>query len=568
MKTTVLRKNFIILICISLFLLVSCKKDYLERTPSDFISVDEVFNNINNAEAFLNNAYNTLPNFQEFTDYGGRYNLGGGTDEMRFHGYNARTPYDFNNGNWNAVSFPMQQKWADFYGTIRRLNMFLANFNSIPEEVNSGSSSERKKRMEGEAYGLRAYYYFQLFKMWGGVPIVDELLDPNSGEEFLLKRNTEEEVIAFIKSDIAKAVAILPEKHEDDSNYGRVTANGCRALLSEVSLFFASPLWNQASDNTRWQVAAKDAKEALDLAISSGHILSKGTVSGKQGYERIFLEMTNSEVIWARQDPGGTESHLLDFYNGTQGTNGWYANGVLQEMVDSYEMTNGEIAVLGYDENNNQIINPAANYNPNNPYANRDPRFYQSVIFPFSGWKGNTMDIRPGGKEDISNGVVRANYWVKKYTLESHNLYTGSGNAPRRFTIFRVAELYLNFAEAQNEAVGPDQSVYDAVNAIRSRVGMPNLPAGLSQAAMRSRIRNERKVELAFEGSRFWDVRRWKIAEIVDNGPVHRVVTDANLNFSYPVVQTRVFDKNKHYLFPIPQIEIDKNPNMVQNPGW
>ncbi len=561
------KRNLIILVFIGL-VMIACKKDYLERTPSDFISEDEVFKTLNNAEAFLNNAYNTLPNFQEFTDYGGRYNIGGGTDEMMFHGYNARTPYDFNNGNWNPTSFPMQNKWSDYYTVIRRINGFLEKYESIPEEIAQGGGASRKTRLLGEAHGLRAYYYFQLFKMWGGVPIISKTLDPNSGENIYLKRNTPAEVIAFIKEDIAKAVSILPARHEDDALFGRVNATICRMLRSEVSLFYASALWNRTNETSRWTIASVDAKEALLAALAAGHSLSKGFSNGRNAYERVFHELNNAETIWARQDPGGTESWFLDFYNGTLGTNGWYANGVLQEMVDAYEMRNGELPVLGYDAQGKQIVNPASGYDPANPYGNRDPRFYQSITFPFSGWKGRTVDIRPGGNEDISSGVVRSHYWTKKSVLEAHNLYTGSGLALRRFPIYRLAELYLNYAEAQNEALGPDQSVHDAMNEVRSRSEMPNLPATLNQAQMRLRIRNERRVELAFEGFRFYDVRRWMIAELVDNGPVRRVVADPNGNFSYPVLQTRVFDKSKHYLFPIPQSEIDKNNLLEQNPGW
>ena len=228
------------------------------------------------------------------------------------------------------------------------------------------------------------------------------------------------------------------------------------------------------------------------------------------------------------------------------------------------------LPVLGYDASGNQQVNPSAGYDPLHPYVNRDPRFYQSIIYTGATWQGRTMDIRPGGADQGSiGGILRTFYWCRKGVLETHNLFAGSGNALRRYVLFRLAELYLNYAEAENEILsGPDATVYSAVNAIRQRAGMPDLPAGLSKDDMRKRIYHERQVELAFEGHRFWDVRRWKIAEQVDNKPVHYVAQDAAGKFSYPVFQTRTFDPGKHYLFPIPQSEIDKNPGLTQNTGW
>ena len=164
--------------------------------------------------------------------------------------------------------------------------------------------------------------------------------------------------------------------------------------------------------------------------------------------------------------------------------------------------------------------------------------------------------------------VPRVNYFTRKYLWEQHNLTTGSGNSYRRFAIIRLAELYLNYAEALNEAEGPTAEVYNAVNKIRRRAQLLDLPANLTKDEMRNKIRQERRVELAFENHRFWDVRRWKIAEIVDNKKVHKITVNADGTYSYPVFQNRVFDKAKHYLFPIPQSEIDKNRNLVQNPGW
>lgn len=569
MKKFIQRLSHVLCASVFLCLFSGCGKDYLERTPSDFISAEEVFTNLENAEAFLNNAYSTLPDFQrQSVDKVSDYMLGGGTDEVGFQqsSFVVGTPYDFNNGNWNAVVFPLQQLWFDYYSAIRRINIFLENYDKIPSEVSSGSSS-RKERLLGEAYGLRGFYYFELFKMWGGVPLIDKPLAPEIRESVHLSRNTQEETVAFIREDLNRAMELLPARH-DGSQYGRFTGTIARALLSRLALFYASELWNPANESVRWSDAAARSREAIDYAESNGYTLSLTPSGGRQPYERIFLELNNPEVIWSKSS-GDITSYGWDFYNSPIGYGGWYVNSPLQEMVDSYEMLNGEIPVLGYDASGNQIVNPASGYDPQNPYVNRDPRFYQSILYHGAMWQGRAIDIAPGGADNVTIGAIqRVNYFTRKYLLESHNLFTDAGNAYRRFAIIRLAELYLNYAEALNEAEGPTPAVYQAVNTIRSRSGMPDLPAGLSKEDMRTRIRHERKIELAFEDHRFWDVRRWKIAEIIDNGPVHKVVVNASGKYTYPVHQTRVFDKRKHYLFPIPQSELDKNPNMTQNPGW
>src|SRR5690606_15902854 len=169
-----------------------------------------------------------------------------------------------------------------------------------------------------------------------------------------------------------------------------------------------------------------------------------------------------------------------------------------------------------------------------------------------------------GGADQVTiGGIQRVNYFCKKYLLEAHNLFTNAGNAYRRFAIISLAELYLNYAEALNESEGSISDVYAAVNAIRRRSDMPYLSDDLSKDEMRERIRHERRIELAFEDHRFWDVRRWKIAGTVDNRAVHKIVVGDDGTYTYPVHQTRVFE-NKHYLFPIPQSELDKNKNMKQ----
>ncbi len=547
-----------------LCLLQGCKKDFLERAPSDFIDEQEVFSNIENAEAFLNNAYVHLPDLLNKGGTGGDFNIGSGTGEgvSMWNDY-TKMSIDFNSGNWNPSSFPLDYRWPNYYSAIRRINIFLDNYDRIPEEAGNQTNLSRKRRMLGEAYGLRAFYYFQLMKMWGGVPIIDRPLDSNNESDYLLERNTVDEVVEFIKKDLDQAIELLVPRISG-AEYGRFTGLAARALLGRILLYYASPLFNPQNDLGRWEKAEVANEEARRLSESNGHTLSLQSNNGTKAYEKIFVELNNAEVIWSRT----SDSYWWDYWAESLGSGGWYGEAPIQEMVDSYEMKNGHLPVVGYNADGTQQVNLTSGYDPKNPFLNRDPRFYQTILYHGASWKGRKINISPGGA-DYYIDRPRVNYFWRKGMLEARNLVTGTGLSTRRFVLFRLAESYLNYAEARNERLSnPDESVYEAVNAIRRRSDMPNLPAGLSKEQMRSRIIQERKVEFVLEGLRFWDVRRWRIAQVVDSGPVRKVSVDSEGNYTYPIWSVRVFNPNKHYFFPIPQLEIDKNQLLKQNAGW
>lgn len=531
------------------------------------MTAEELFSKIETAEQYLDNAYIYLPDFQYNTeDLQGRYKLGGATDEIGFQqasGY-PLSPFDINLGSWNPQQFPMMRNWKDYYSCIRRCNMFIKYYNIIPEELTTGAATNRKERLLGEAYGLRGYFYFLLFRHWGGVPIITEVLDPGNVSSMKgIKRASAEETVNHILSDMDEAIKHLPNKH-DDANYGRFTALVATVVKSQVKLYWASKYWNRDNDITRWEDAAESANDALKLAENNGHILARA-------YSDLFNKSgIQSEVIWTKNSEH-YECYWWDMYAMPLGYNAYNVDGPLQEIVDAFEMKGtGEVPVLGYDDNENQILNPAAtDYDPRNPWTGRDDRFYSCILYHGATLQGRQIDISPNGQDDINIGSIsRTHYFTNKYLDQNHNLVTHASWVYRRFAIMRTAELYLNYAEALNEVDGPTTRVYALVNTIRTRAGQPNLPTGLNQEQMRQRIRQERRVELVFENHRFWDVRRWMIAEVVDNGKVHSVQVDADNNITYPVFQTRVFNPEKHYLFPIPQTEIDKNRSLEQNPGW
>ena len=551
------------LLLVTVMGLGACQKDFLERAPSDFISKEEVFENIDNTEAFLNNIYITLPSLiTPALGYDGYFNLDAASD-LSASMWNewSGTSIDLTIGNWSPSFSPLSYLWTDYFNAIRRTNILLENEALIPT-----LNPARKDRIMGEAYALRAYYYFELFRMYGELPLIEHSLDPG-GQDVFFERSSIDEVVAFIKADIERAIPLLPARHEP-SEFGRVTSLAMKALLSRLCLYHASPLFNPTGDKARYELAATVSKEAIDFAEENGYRLSMGDVDGLKSYERIFLEESNEEIIWSSGRTGYEyEGIYWDFYTGTLGYGGWYGESPLQGLVDSYEMMNGELPVLGYDENDRPIPNPASGFDPASPYENRDPRFYQTIGFHGDTYKGREVNFAPGGL-DYATDRPRINYFWKKHVVADRDLINETGGYSRRFTLFRLTELYLNYAEALNESEGPSGVVYDAVNKIRQRAGMIDVPGGLGQDDMREKIRNEKKVEFAYETHRFWDIRRWKIGAEVNSGIVRKVNVSVDGTFTYPMWQNRVFE-DKHYLFPIPQNEIEKlNGRWEQNPGW
>ncbi|WP_316808947.1 RagB/SusD family nutrient uptake outer membrane protein [Pedobacter agri] len=525
----------------------SCKKSFLDQVPDDYIDEQEVFGSVANAELFINGCYANIGTWGYLNS--SFYVSSAMTDEGKQRWVDGAII--FNNGAWNPTNFaPMSIEWTNNYASIRSINVFLSNYDKIPDDPND---PQRRSRLRGEALMLRAWYNFRLYRGWGKIPLLDKPLSPaTDGEGVFVERSDLPVVIASINNDLDAAMAILPEKHTSASLWGRANKTICLAIKSRAALYFASVLSNPGNDLSRWQAAATISKQALDMALANNYTLTPK-------YEDAFLVYANSECIWGRSM--GTTA--IDQNLQPLGYQGWSNSGPIQDLVDDYEMKTGV-----------PIKATGSGWDPKHPYRNRDPRFYSSILYPGARWKNRTVNIYGVDKDNA--GAAGTNYWWRKYMTESVVLSTGAGASIKGWAIFRTGELYLNYAEAQNEAVGPDATVYSAINAIRKRAGMPDIPAGLNQTQMRSVIRHERRIELVMEDHRFWDVRRWKIAEVVDNRPVfgvdYTIAGATDTTFTYFQSQTRSFDASKHYLFPIPQAEMNKvkgkNPGFTQTPGW
>lgn len=541
-----MKKLNIILFIIILFTAISCEKTFLSESDSNTIPEDKVFKNVELAKLLVNSMYLDVPGFEDPT---GLYdNI---TDESRSFWH----WYDIEHGDWYPDNNPMEY-WA--YDGVRKTNMFLANLDNTP------FSDQDKATLKGQVLALRAKLYFDMVKRYGGVPIIT--VPQKLTDDLLVPRASMDESFQFIIQGFEQAISLLPESYGSrDIDVGKWNKNSAKAFLGRVWLFWASPLYNPNGDMSRWNSAAEINKEVIDSNVYVLH----------PDFRRIMLDKNNEEEIFSVQYKKGYRENSWDSEAMPDDRgNGWaVARSPVQEFVDAFEMKNGK-----------SITDPTSGYDPSHPYDNRDPRFLETVIvngatFGWQGWPVWTYigAGSPGGSTGINEPYSTiTGYLMRKGTDETNKDYSGWSGSEQNWIELRYAEVLLNYAEAQNEAMGPDQSVYDAVNQVRQRGGLDpyELPAGLSKAQMRDAIQHERYVELAFENKRYWDLRRWKTAvEVLDGKSFHAmyITKNADETFSYevkPVDATPCMFQVKMYFMPIPQREIEKNPNLTQNPGW
>lgn len=506
-----------------LIVATGCQKDFLDITPDGRITLEDVFSDEKRTEAQLNTVYSRIPSY--FWKYGFFDYLASYSDEC--YAYSGGT-IPWAAGSLSASSNPIAHipqergKGANHYPTfwsgIREANVFLANIDGA-----NISNEAKRSRLKSEAQLLRAFYYWELIKEFGAMPVVDSPFD-NSFDYTSLTRPSFQESIDFIVKDCDEVLANsdMPFNITIEAERGRFSKSVAHAIKSQALLYNASPLWNPENDLKKWEDAATASKIALQELIAEGfslapdygdYFLSKSTLGDK---ETIY------EVHEPQIDP------VFSIINGIPSKTGNFKVGATptQELVDSYDMqATGEPAILGYNDEQHldPIINPTSGYNELDPYKGRDPRFYATVWHNGAMYDNINGEVRPletyqGGREQLLAAPLgwdftRTGYYLRKFI--DPRLQPGQPE-DTRWKKYRLAEIYLNLAEAENESKGPTGDVYNAINTIRARVQMPALALGLSKEQMRDRIRRERRVELAIEEHRFWDVRRWKILDQTD----------------------------------------------------
>ncbi|WEK34090.1 MAG: RagB/SusD family nutrient uptake outer membrane protein [Candidatus Pseudobacter hemicellulosilyticus] len=468
-------------------------------------------------------------------------------------------------GSYTSTNNP-EDRWGASYSTIRKTSIFLNKFDAVPLSIKMADGSSAKKAWRGEARFIRALAYFELLKRYGGVPLMGDLVR-EVNDDVRLPRNSFEETVNYIVSECNKAADSLWLDPIASSQYGYVTKGAALALKARTLLYAASPLYNggniEASNPLtgytsynadRWRLAA-EAAQAL---------ISYGKFSLGSDFKKIFISKGNTEVIFAKV---GGPTKNVESNNGPVGYSSATATGrtsPTQELVDAFPMLNGL-----------PITDAASGYDDNFPYANRDPRLTYTIFYNGAQWLNRSIQTFEGGldKPNTNAPQTRSGYYMRKFMGE-YESQTNYSDIPHDVILFRYAEVLLNYAEAQNEFAGPVQEVYHVLEAIRQRAGLNpyQLKAGLTKEEMRELIRSERRVEMAFEEQRFWDIRRWKIAEQVMNQPLHgmriNISSSGNRTYTRIEVLKAAFKAPAMYLYPVQYDEVAKNPNMKQNPGW
>ncbi len=555
-------KKFTILILFFIgFSLIKCT-DKITDVPLEFNTLDKAYSDSTYVRQFVNHIYNYLP--MGYNRMGGTM-IACATDEA-VHSSNSSSADNIAKGAWGPGSNP-DDRWGVSYQGIRKANDFLLNvLPNIPEKI--FRSQQTIDNLSGQVYFLRAMFHFELVKRYGGVPIVTDIFDANS--EANVPRANYDECIDFIVSECDLAASLLPTSYPNDNknDLGRITKGAAYALKSRALLYAASPLFNDAgqTDNS-YTHGAYDPAKWEKAADAADRVISLGVYHLYPVYDRFFTTLTgNKEIILSRMEG---PSNSVERLNGPSGyTGGMGGTGPTLNLVDAYEMSDGN----KFDWNNPTMAS--------NPFANRDPRFYKSILYNGVRWMGDYVDTYEGGNDYGSVNSTKTGFYLRKFLSESAKWYGITGTAYHCFPIFRYGEILLNYGEAMNEAYGAEAdpkgyglTAKQAIEIIRQRAGLvPYLiPTGLSKDAMREIIRHERQIELAFEEHRHLDVRRWKIAENTLGGTVYglKIVKEEDGTFTYSKekVEDRLFTTNM-YLYPIPQIEIYWNLSLRQNPGW
>jgi len=542
----------IILIFAAVFLLQGCEKSpFLDTKPLDVLSGADIFSDQDLAKANLLTNYEGIPWVfgrpvaipwdAETGDVNSNYDWG--LDIRMREG-----DYDASSCDWGP--------WGRDYDYIRRANTFI-------EGVTGSKFDEATKNaFIAEARALRAVNYSSLYRCYGQAVIMTEALPITAKID--QKLNSSDEVFNFIISELTAVAPDLPVKW-DDNNRGRFEKGAALGIKARVLLHQATI----KNDQTLYGQAADAAKEVIDLNRYKLY----------PDYGQLFLAMTdNDEMMLYYQYATNPGRHHWDGspwlpMNTAISMGGWGGSEPTLNLVDQFEMTDGNL----YSE--------SPLYNDQDPYANRDPRFYASIYYQGSKSRGRDFENWPAdpdndiaeGKDYKVNAGITTGFFIKKGIDESildiHGSETVGGAMKQYDPFLRYADILLIYAEAENEVAGPVASVYDAINQVRTRAGMPNLQAGLTKDQMRDKVRHERRVELCFEESHFYDMRRYGLdyALTVANVPMMRqTITknpDGTITYGRAVFMDHHFNA-RNLLWPVPQSEIDKNSGLGQNPGY
>ena len=571
-------KRYIILASIAVIFAASCSKQ-MNYNEYNVYDKDYIALNFSNVGGFMTDIYNTVE--YDFGNYSSGAMLASASDESKYS-IMGNAIEDFYNGAWSP-SNPKSNTWKNMYAGIATCNTVLTEMQGLDfEELKLNDDyiqqMHRYENYQYECRFMRAFFYFTLARQYGGVPIVGETM---SAEEInVLSRNSSDEVFKYIIDECNAIKDKIIENYADLGDYalgtpetGRADKLAVLALRAKAALYWASPLFNPSSDKERYHNAATYYKELIAECEKRGMDLADNYESLWDTKNYTDAKITKEIIFARRYFSSANGDHLVESNNYPVGIEGGAGgNCPTQNLVDAYDMLIGK-----------GIFETGSGYDPQNPYAGRDPRLALTVATNGSQWP--TYSGAPklqtyvgGANGQPIAGATTTGYYLKKLCHGAISLAANSKylNDFHSYVIFRLGGAWLDYSEALFKWLGSADatssefpiSAREAASKTRVRVGMPPFESGMSNSAFWEKYQKERMVELAFEGHRFWDVRRWKEADKFFTTIESMEITKTDAGFNYKRTSESRKWEDKMYLFPIPVTERMKNPNLEQNPGW
>ncbi|MBQ3858213.1 RagB/SusD family nutrient uptake outer membrane protein [Segatella bryantii] len=560
-------RNIFLASAAGLLALSSCsdKMNYEEYNVYDEAYIQEMFGRVG---GFMTKIYNDID--YDFGNYSGAM-LSSATDES-VYSHPGNAVEDFYNGAWSATN-SKNSYWTTAWDGISYCNLVLDNFSGLtfPEyllDVHYKEEMNQYKNYTYEARWARAYFYFELVRRYKNIPLKTKHMDAD--EANALPQVSSDSIFQFIDAECAAIQDSIVKDYTaigypTKSETGRANKLAVMALRARAALYHASPLFNTNNDKNLWLEAAKRCNEVIVEAKNEGKGLSNdyAKMFGSDSWSDANAQ---KEIIFGRRTAASNSFEKYNFPIGLENAGG--GNCPTQNLVDAFEMTNGKA-----------INEEGSNYDPQNPYANRDKRLALIVARNGEVWPNQELETYVGGanSSSVTYGTPTS-YYLKKYVNQSTIIKAnGASSFYHIWITFRLAEFYLNYAEAAlnytgsgyTAPTGLSMTAAQAINTVRKRAGQPDLATNLDFDAFKKKYENERFVELAFEGHRFFDLRRWKEApEYLKTIKKMTITknTDGSLTYTPGTLETRTW-KDAWYLFPFPQKDI-MNCNYVQNPGY
>ena len=563
-------------------LYASCAKDYEQIPLGQQQTRELIFDTHDSAGTyairFLSEVYNDALISGHSRLSGGDY-LDAATDDAVSSSSTLSGVQKITDGAYTSTDLIADDNWLKSYQTIRSATVFIVNIDRVPLIEKLPDGRPAKTAYKAEARFLRAWTYFELVRRYGGVPLLgDKVYELTDDME--LPRNTFKECVDYIVSELDKAIdSLRSQKIVNSTSYGRITKEAAMAVKAKVLLYAASPLFNGGNidpsnpltgytsyDKNRWKLAAAAAQKIIDL-----HYYSLMT-----DFQKVFTTQNipvgpNTENIFWRQN-GYNQN--LEKNNGPIGYTSAGGNGRTspsQNLVDAFPMKTGLSTMDG-----------SSGYDLSDPYKDRDPRLKWTIFFNDQQWLNRHVELFEGGLDRPGGSVqqTKTGYYMRKFMGDFENASGGLyANTLHDWIFIRYAGILLDYAEAANEFEGPTAAVFQVLYDLRRRAGIEagsdgyyGLDPTMDQIKMRAAIQNERRIEMAFEEQRYWDIRRWKIAEKIYSQPVRGMDIQRTGNgqvFYNPVdIYHPAFKAPRMYLYPIPYTEVLKDERLVQNPGW